>query len=604
MAVLALGLASIMLSGACAEPRLDVAQAAWRDLDVTVAEPTRRSAARLPLDACSDENPSSALVLARLGARQLALIADQDARTVRVVHPDTHVELSHRVVAGTPRQLVIGGDGRLYVALQDASRVVALEVGDETKLTLEPAGEIVTASEPVGLAVAPSGDTLLVASAWGKTLALYGLDDLRTRATVWLPREPRGVAVSADGRFAYVSHAVGPSVSRVVLGQAGSQAAARLERTEVTLSGRDYTLLADGRDEAAWTTQQSPADALAPAVGRSGSAAHLRVAAQGFAIARMDDQMIVPLVLVHPQQGHAAEDSTARYPTHQPALAMIATGDGTAWLRVQHRGWAASRSRGHFAGGARHNSCFLPRAVAVDRPRGTLLVGCLGTDEVVAYDGSRQALAKSWRGRWTVPAGPMGIAVDSAAGTALVWSQFDRSLATIALAGPLDGRHGAGGPDGPPRQPVRTTALPAVPARKDKAPVLSAEAAEGRKLFHGLNLRRGTAPGRSCASCHPDGREDGLVWPTPLGPRRTATLTGRGHDQQATGERAAGDGRPAVPACPQLGEGALSAAEVRALVSYLRSLPSPARTQHAAPSIDSDGRMATCPERDERLPPR
>lgn len=577
MAVLAT-VASTMLSGACAEPRLEVATAAWRDVQVSLAEPTRRSPARLPLLPVDGRNPSGALILARLGPRRIALIADQDSRAVRVVEPASHRELGHLVVPGTPSQLVIGGDGRAYLALRDASRVVALEVTHEAPVTLAPAGEIHTASEPVGLAVTPAGDGLLVASAWGKTLALYGLYDLRTRATVWLPREPRGVAVSADGHFAYVSHAVGPSVSRVALGAAGTGQVARLERTEVTLAGRDYTT--------------SP-----PTAELS------RVAAQGFAIAPLGDQMIVPLVLVHPSRGGAAQPDPAGYPTHQPALAMIDTPDGEAWLRVQHRGWAASHSRGHFAGGARRNSCFLPRAVAVDEPRGTLLVACLGSNEVVAYDGTRAALAKSWRGRWSVPAGPLGIAVDGANRVGWVWSQFDSSLSTIDLPdGPPPELREPGGEQGPSRQPTKSTAFAPVASDKGAPPGLNAEVAQGRRLFHGLRLPRNTTAGRSCASCHPDGRQDGLVWPTPLGPRPTATLTGRGQAAGGTtAEPPVNDGRPPTPACPQLGQGALTAAEVRALVSYLRSLPAPTRTQQAAPSIDSDARMATdgTPARDE-----
>lgn len=44
----------------------------------------------------------------------------------------------------------------------------------------------------------------------------------------------------------------------------------------------------------------------------------------------------------------------------------------------------------------------------------------------------------------------------------------------------------------------------------------------GRGLFHGA-----TGAGLACASCHPEGREDGLVWNfAELGPRRTQSLAG------------------------------------------------------------------------------
>src|SRR6185369_17408786 len=33
--------------------------------------------------------------------------------------------------------------------------------------------------------------------------------------------------------------------------------------------------------------------------------------------------------------------------------------------------------------------------------------------------------------------------------------------------------------------------------------------------------------GRACATCHPDGRDDGLLWTRPDGARQTPTLAGR-----------------------------------------------------------------------------
>ncbi|MGH7293439.1 MAG: hypothetical protein ACRELB_00830, partial [Polyangiaceae bacterium] len=49
----------------------------------------------------------------------------------------------------------------------------------------------------------------------------------------------------------------------------------------------------------------------------------------------------------------------------------------------------------------------------------------------------------------------------------------------------------------------------------------------GRVLFHRSGDTRISSDGRACASCHPDGRDDGLTWATPDGPRQTPTLAGR-----------------------------------------------------------------------------
>src|SRR6185436_20442876 len=56
----------------------------------------------------------------------------------------------------------------------------------------------------------------------------------------------------------------------------------------------------------------------------------------------------------------------------------------------------------------------------------------------------------------------------------------------------------------------------------------------GRRLFHTSRDAR-LSQGRACASCHPEGRDDGLVWTSPDGPRQTPTLAGRLEDSAPYG---------------------------------------------------------------------
>ncbi len=51
--------------------------------------------------------------------------------------------------------------------------------------------------------------------------------------------------------------------------------------------------------------------------------------------------------------------------------------------------------------------------------------------------------------------------------------------------------------------------------------------AAGRRLFFTERDRRISRDGRACAACHPEGRDDGLVWKLGAGPRQTPTLVGR-----------------------------------------------------------------------------
>jgi mono/diheme cytochrome c family protein len=150
-------------------------------------------------------------------------------------------------------------------------------------------------------------------------------------------------------------------------------------------------------------------------------------------------------------------------------------------------------------------SCVLPRA-AVSTNDGELLVACLGTNEVVAMDAAAANPGQAVTQRFRVPAGPVGIAVDDSRPRALVWSAHDRALTWILLRGE-DGF---------------VLAWEKLPARSP----LPAQIDRGRRLFH-ISDARISADGRACASCHPDGRDDGLVWSTPEGPRNPPMLAGR-----------------------------------------------------------------------------
>jgi hypothetical protein len=110
---------------------------------------------------------------------------------------------------GTPTQLVLTADGRLVVALRDRSELVVLEPGDDPDDSLSERCTVPTPTEPVGLAVSPKGDTLLVTSGWGRSLAIFAAKDMARRFVVALPREPRAVVASADGKSAFVTHMVG-----------------------------------------------------------------------------------------------------------------------------------------------------------------------------------------------------------------------------------------------------------------------------------------------------------------------------------------------------------------------------------------------------------
>jgi mono/diheme cytochrome c family protein len=542
------------------------------------------------------------IALAQLGGRKVALIADEDAQAVRIADADKLTELGHTRLEGKPSQLLVARDGRLYVALRDRAKVVALEAKADG---VEPGGaprlerthEIRTAPEPVALASSPDGASLVVSSAWGARLAAIEVKSGRKTLEVALPREPRGVTIGSDGKVAFVAHAVGSRVSQVALSDGAV--------TDIALGGTDFSpirptpcfigcILVDPV-----SFREPPERFERDGVG--GGNLHERDAVQGFALTVLDERVFVPNVLAHRGEvvvgGYGTSES---YPSHQPALAAVSA-DGKAMLRVANQSVRADASRYNHAGGNRRDGCFLPRAAAADSVSHTVLVGCQGTDTVEIYDGSDEPLHHSMKARWHVPSGVTGIAVDEAARTALVWSQYDRALSTIELASPPP-------PPDPDKEKKLAQALPVLrplPARREavrsvklgalevEPTVLSAAALRGRLLFHGAGDARISADGRACASCHPDGREDGLTWPTPFGARQTPMLAGRLLESTAPfgwhGD-AASVASHLKQTFQRLGGRGLARADLDDLIAYCHEMATPPRAEEPPAELTTRGK--------------
>jgi len=454
------------------------------------------------------------VALAKLGTRNVALIADEDAHALGAFDLDTQKELPPTLLDGAPSQVMVTANGRILVLLRDRSRlqVLAAESADGP---LAARCAIDTAPEPVGLAASPDDRTIFVSSAWGSSLTALDADKLTRQFEVRLAREPRAIAISDDGATAFVSHAVGSTVSAVDLRKpshdvrairiAGHEGNAGIERQKKQIA----RLAARGQlspDQKALIDKQLGAQE--------------RSSCQGFALAKSvapGGRILAPQVFVDPGSPEVRPEGYGNggVATETPAVAVLddATAEPMeASLQVQREvGWRGEKSaRDH------REPCLLPRAAATDPRTRTLLVTCFGIDDVVAYDAASASPAASERRRWSVGPGPSGIAVDPEKPRAIVWSQFDRSVAVLSLTGPdvVDERR---------EPPARTASVALAPA----AIKLPADVALGRLAFHSGGDTRISKDGRACASCHPDGRDDAITWATPEGPRRSILLAGR-----------------------------------------------------------------------------
>jgi mono/diheme cytochrome c family protein len=328
------------------------------------------------------------------------------------------------------------------------------------------------------------------------------------RFDVDLPRSPQALVASADGTHAYVAHAAGRALSVVDLttappsardidlhGESTDPNAAFVDRVPMMRRMRQ------GLDDFVFVEGQRVRPAPA-AVRRQ------RSACQGFALAELGGQeprLLSPMVevatgdLTAPSSGYGAGGALSPVTAELPVVAVIDEATGKA-----HKDSVVALEP---RGSSKKPPCLLPRAAIA--AHGSLYVACMGIDAVVEYDATAAVPEAHERRRWHVGSGPTGLALHGA--RALVWSQFAGTASVLALSA-----------DGEASDPIAVVSVARKPRTQEEE-----ETARGRTLFHTSSDSRISKDGRACASCHPNGRDDGLVWSTPGGPRQTPMLAGR-----------------------------------------------------------------------------
>src|SRR5262249_20842621 len=136
------------------------------------------------------------------------------------------------------------------------------------------------------------------------------------------------------------------------------------------------------------------------------------------------------------------------------------------------------------------------------------------------------------------------------------------------------------GPEKPPAVGRIALAPPAHPQ--------NVSLALGRVLFHMVGDDRISHDGRACASCHPDGRDDGLTWSTPNGPRRSITLAGRVNEPAPfswTGSERSLHEHVGITFTRLKGNGGLRSMELDALIEYVQTLAPPPVVTSADPAV-------------------
>jgi hypothetical protein len=418
----------------------------------------------------------------------LVALADADEHSVTLLDATTLVTVGTTHLSGAPSALTFAG-GSLFVALADRDQVVELRAHASRKGTLVPVRTQATAREP--LALAASETELLVLSGKGHALERFTLGALEpspTRPRVRLSREPRSLVLLPSGDVAIGHASEGPLT--FVRSNDVVEGADLTEPSVCTAAMIDECMtLSDLR-----ATQHYGLAAFEDRVLVSGSLSASKGAGGGASYGGGGGFLDAPFPLEGPSGAPRPVVRTTKFPTVSLSVDVV-TPD--------------TRKVETVAGRRRQGSCALPRAMVVDTPAKEVLVACLGSDKLVRYALTKMrgaTVVTDPRGETALAGGPVALGRLEPTGDVITFARESRKVSLLRRKGKdlpvlLDR-------DLPREKPL-------------SAP--EAEVAKGRALFYSAD-KRITTLGLSCGHCHPDGRDDDVVWTTPAGPRRPLSL--------------------------------------------------------------------------------
>lgn len=155
----------------------------------------------------TDARPTSSSGIIYDETRNRVYVVNSDNDSISAIDADGLVLEGELAVYRKPEALALMPDGKLWVVHQDD---YAVAVVDPDQFVIERGFRLPYASQPVGIAVSPTGDAAYVSlMAIGKLLKLdVATGDIIAEADVG-PR-PRGIAVSHDGATVYVTRFISP----------------------------------------------------------------------------------------------------------------------------------------------------------------------------------------------------------------------------------------------------------------------------------------------------------------------------------------------------------------------------------------------------------
>jgi DNA-binding beta-propeller fold protein YncE/mono/diheme cytochrome c family protein len=408
------------------------------------------------------------------------VLVDADSGTL--VRTDAGGEkLAALSIGPSAGQLVLDADrGRAYVADRNGDAIVVVDLTDGLRVITT----FSTRTEPFGLAIDGSGSTLLVTHVADQSLTAYETSTGHERWNLPLGPEPRGVTLTHDGGEALVTFLTTGVVGRVDL---RTHASPRVDWLSIDPPVR----AAAQRFGHHGFKKAQPSSSTAtpnPDEGRSFARNAFAAAYVGHGMAVVPHQVSTP---------HLPTDERA------PVSGGYGGGDGVtspishrlAFLQMPDEGGPSS-VRTAFAETRVHQ----PRALAYDARVDTLYVAGHGSDDVIALaEVSQTTVHLAWRASVASSGqacGPSGLAIDAGDGSLVAFCSLTRS--TVRLA--------------PPSAPGQAASVVYASPSLTKSR-LSEAARRGQAMFRdGTNPRMSQHGALACASCHAEGRSDGLTW--------------------------------------------------------------------------------------------
>jgi cytochrome c peroxidase len=410
-------------------------------------------------------------------------VADEDRRAVRAYPLPLDTARGIEIQLPGPPANIVALDGRALVTVRStpldppdpeappgaSAGGLLVEIAVEGD-HLAMRGQTRVPSDAWGLAVTADGAIALVTSAWARKVTAVDVQQRKTRWSIDVEREPRGVAILPGTSRAYVSHLTSSRLTRLENLASDAPTASPVALPASPLRQPTFVPL---NAVLGWSLvlDSTGARLFAPrhALGALGFEAWWGAASVDVLRTATDEPQAPAR-----KQGLPASESR-RYVT-DPVFSNVPWNPPATFVQPRDAAYRASTK--------------------------TLLVADEGLAKLVELDATvidptlhvRRAVdlagkPESPSGAPTRCGAPTGIALSADEATAWVFCRSTASLAIVHLG------------DGAPPPAFTDIATDPLPER----------AAKGRRLFYDARDRV-VSGGLACSGCHPDGRDDGHVW--------------------------------------------------------------------------------------------